>query len=306
MGAGDRIEFGGSISVMGASFSTPGTLAISTSLGTILFGGVSLAPGAPDEFVAGTDGATGNGYIAVACFVEGTLIKTDAGERAVETLRAGNRVWAVLHESYEPIIWIGHRRIDCARHPTPRAVWPVRISSGAFGAGSPARDLDLSPDHAVHLAGALIPIKHLINGTTIVQMRRQSVRYYHVELPKHDVLLAEAMPVESYLDVGDRASFGDGSGPIVLHPDFASLRHEAGGCAPLVVSGPELVRARALVAMRAKALEQNREALAAANDFLDRHGLWSDGKRLFWLQRNDHPRDQCALAGVRANRLIFR
>ena len=28
-------------------------------------------------------------------------------------------------------------------------------------------------------------------------------------------------------------------------------------------------------------LEENREALASANEFLDRHGLWSDGKRLF-------------------------
>ena len=28
-------------------------------------------------------------------------------------------------------------------------------------------------------------------------------------------------------------------------------------------------------------LEENREALVSANGFLDRHGLWSDGKRLF-------------------------
>jgi transcriptional regulator with XRE-family HTH domain len=28
-------------------------------------------------------------------------------------------------------------------------------------------------------------------------------------------------------------------------------------------------------------LEENRAALADANAFLDRHGLWSDGKRLF-------------------------
>ncbi len=27
--------------------------------------------------------------------------------------------------------------------------------------------------------------------------------------------------------------------------------------------------------------QENREALADANDFVHRHGLWSDGKRLF-------------------------
>ncbi len=28
--------------------------------------------------------------------------------------------------------------------------------------------------------------------------------YYHVELPHHDVLLAQGLPAESYLDTGNR------------------------------------------------------------------------------------------------------
>ena len=65
------------------------------------------------------------------------------------------------------ITWIGHRRVDCARHPDPRRAWPVRVSVGAFGDGLPRRDLWLSPDHAVFVDRVLIPIKHLINGCTI-------------------------------------------------------------------------------------------------------------------------------------------
>jgi len=33
----------------------------------------------------------------------------------------------------------------------------------------PARDLLLSPDHAVFIDGVLIPVRYLINGSTIVQ-----------------------------------------------------------------------------------------------------------------------------------------
>ena len=53
-------------------------------------------------------------------------------------------------------------------------------------------------------------------------MKRAAVTYYHVELPQHAVILAEGLPVESYLDTGDRADFhGDGE-TIRLFPDFSA------------------------------------------------------------------------------------
>jgi hypothetical protein len=73
--------------------------------------------------------------------------------------------------------------------------------------GAPRRDLFLSPDHAVFVDGALIPVRYLANGATIVQERRDQVSYWHVELDRHAVILAEGLACESYLDTGNRASF---------------------------------------------------------------------------------------------------
>jgi len=161
-----------------------------------------------------TDGAVG-----VTCFLVGTGILALHGEVPVETLVAGDLVH-VESGGVAPVKWIGYRRLDCSRHPDPRKVWPVRIAAGAFGEQRPHRDLWLSPDHAVFVDDVLIPVKHLINGTTIAQIPVDDVTYYHVELHRHDVLLAEGLTVESYLDTGNRALFANGGGAMTLHPTF--------------------------------------------------------------------------------------
>ncbi len=148
----------------------------------------------------------------------------------------------------EPIVWLGQREVDCARHPRPETAWPVRVAADAFGAGTPCRDLYLSPDHAVFVNDVLVPVKLLLNGTTIVQTPRPRVRYFHVELPEHAVILAEGLPVESYLDSGDRMDF-DGA-TTRLFPAFGAARWETRGCAPLVLTGEALRAARGRVAQR--------------------------------------------------------
>jgi hypothetical protein len=123
------------------------------------------------------------------------------------------------------------------------------VAAGAFGPGQPHRDLYLSPDHAVFVADVLIPVKHLLNRTSIAQVPVSEVAYLHVELPTHDVLLAEGLPTESYLDTGDRATFGDGR--VRLLPDRAADLWESLGCAPLVVTGPRLAAVQRRIAERA-------------------------------------------------------
>jgi hypothetical protein len=102
--------------------------------------------------------------------------------------------------------------------------------------------------------GVLIPIRYLINGATIVQEPTDAVTYWHVELPQHDILLAEGLACESYLDTGNRNAFENGGGATMLHPDFAMRVWESESCAELVVGGAKLQAARSHAHARACAL----------------------------------------------------
>jgi hypothetical protein len=109
----------------------------------------------------------------------------------------------------------------------------------------PHSPLTLSPDHAVFQDGVLIPIHCLVNGTTIRQIPAGSIEYWHVELPSHDIVLAEGLTVESYLDTNGKADFT--GGPVTtIHPEFTAWQWETKAYAPLILHGPHLdsVRAR--------------------------------------------------------------
>ena len=68
----------------------------------------------------------GSTNLTVACFAAGTRLLGEHGQVAVEALRPGMRLRSAFG-GCAPIAWIGHRRIDCARHPRPLDVWPVRV-----------------------------------------------------------------------------------------------------------------------------------------------------------------------------------
>ena len=250
VGLGDQIDFGGglTVSTIGYAAGTDGqdVTVDFASGGAITLDNVQFTGGATG-FKIVTDSSNGDSGIQAACYAAGTRIATMRGEIAVEDLRVGDLVQTVLGEASAPIIWIGRREVDCARHPKPRQVWPVRVAAGAFGPGRPHTDLLLSPDHAVYVNDVLIPIQHLINDTTIMQIPMDRITYYHVELPQHDVVLAAGLPAESYLDMRDGSNYANRPGPTRVYPDFSARMWEAFGCAPLIVTGPELTAARALV-----------------------------------------------------------
>ena len=203
--------------------------------------------GLNDALLSGTADPT------VPCFAKGTMIATEHGETPVEELTEGDLV-RTLDGTLHPIRWIGHRQVACGLHPLPHDVQPIRIQSGAIAEGLPARDLLLSPDHAILLDGALIPVRYLLNGATIVQERWSVVTYFHVELERHAVILAEGLPAETYLDSGNRAAFdGTVTNVIVLPGAALAIWHEK-ACAPLVFEGERLERARAALLSRAERL----------------------------------------------------
>ena len=202
--------------------------------------------------------------LSIPCFLAGTSIATPCGAAAVETLRAGMQVLTAAGAA-RAIIWVGHRRIDLHRHPDPASVQPVRVARGAFGPGQPQRDLLLSPDHAIWHLGALIPVHLLVNGSSVRQQALGVARYTHVELASHDILLAEGLPVESFLDTGNRCLLGRAThAPSAAH----SGSSQAQRCAPLVLGGPMLARVR-----RHLLVCQPRGPSAAAAAAASRHNL---------------------------------
>ncbi len=132
----------------------------------------------------------------------------------MEDLRLGDLVQTVLGEAAAPIIWIGRREIDYARHPKPRQVWPIRVAARAFGPGRPHTELLLSRDHAVYVGTILIQVRQPINPSTITQVPMDQVTYYHLEPPQHDVVLAQGLPAESSLDLKDGSNYANRPGPI--------------------------------------------------------------------------------------------
>jgi len=235
--------------------------------------GVTLAP----------DTGTGT-EILVTCFAEGTRILTPSGEVAVERLRAGDLVLAIESGAKvpRPVRWIGRRRIDVRAHPQPDMVAPIRIARGACAENVPHRDLLVSPDHALLLDGVLVPARLLVNGATAVQDHSvSSIRYFHVELDRHSILLAEGVAAESYLDTGNRALFENAGLTPIPHPDLASARPkewDSDACAPLATDPGTVEPLWRRLAERAVALGHRPLALPSGAEAT---GFWLevDGQR---------------------------
>ena len=188
------------------------------------------------------------------CFAAGTLIRTPAGDVPVETLKAGDLVLTASGDA-RPVKWVGHTEFDFRASPGQKAL-PIRIVADAFGPNRPSQDLYLSAGHSVcvDLVGEVfIPVGYLINGGTIAQVEADTISYWHVELDSHDVLLANNLPAESYLAMGNRGAFEEMRGllPAILegrdttHADF---------CRPVVTDGPMVDFVRKRLATRAEEL----------------------------------------------------
>lgn len=234
---GDQIGIKG-VTITSDSYSGT-TLTLNTTGGSFTFTNFALASGVTLG-ATGTTTFNGNsyGYVQLACFATGTLLDTPDGPLPVEALQQSTLL-LTANGAVRPIRWVGWRLLDFRRHPRPAAAQPIRIRSGAFGDLVPRRDLLISPDHAILIDGVLIPIRLLMNGATISREDTcQSVTYYHVELATHDVILAEGLAAESYLDTGNRSIFENAGLPLTLHPDLNAAhgqrRRETESCRELL------------------------------------------------------------------------
>ena len=108
----------------------------------------------------------------------------------------------------KPIKFIGRREVSRQPSETWVGEGPVKISRFAIDGKAPHSDLYVSPAHAIYINGVLIPVSVLVNSITIVANAKPealSLTYYHIELDTHEAILAEGLPVESFLRNGMEA-----------------------------------------------------------------------------------------------------
>jgi hypothetical protein len=164
----------------------------------------------------------GNGtivFLAAACYCAGTLIRTPDGELSVEHLKIGDRVVTISGEA-KPVKWIGRRSYSGRFIANNRAVLPICVSADALADGVPARDLWISPEHALFIDGALVPARLLVNGATITQVASvEELEYFHIELEQHDIIFAEGASAETFTDCDNRGMFQNAPNFAALYPD---------------------------------------------------------------------------------------
>ena len=136
----------------------------------------------------------------VTCFLEGTLIETVNGPRAIEDLQLGDLI-PTMDSGDQPIRWVASSRIV----GNPKAA-PIRIEAGALGN---TRDLYVSPQHRILLTGwraelymgedeVLVPAIQLVNDQTIRQVQQDSFTYYHLLFDTHELIYAAGIASESF------------------------------------------------------------------------------------------------------------
>lgn len=148
-------------------------------------------------------GHTDTGLVSinsVPCFVAGTLIRTPAGEVAIESLRPGDLVMT-LDDGAQPLRWIGSRTV-----PAQGPLAPVCIRAGAFGNH---RKLLVSPQHRILVRDGLaelmfgevevlVAAKDLVNDHSVRRVQGGDVEYIHLLFDRHQIVLAEGLASESF------------------------------------------------------------------------------------------------------------
>ncbi len=161
------------------------------------------------DFPAGIDPSDVLDENMPACFLTGTGIDTATGRTPVEDLCIDTEIRTHRGQLVR-VKWVGRRTVS-TRFGSAERLLPVRIRAGALGVGLPARDLVLTADHALLIDGFLINAGALVNGAEVdwVPLAELGAAYtvYHIETEAHEVILAEGLPAETYIDYVARRAF---------------------------------------------------------------------------------------------------
>lgn len=150
-------------------------------------------------------GAAADTQQGITCFAPGTGIATPSGETCVEDLQVGDIVRTADGRDV-PVVWIGRQTV--MKQFAREAAQLVRISKGTLGAQT---DLFVTGDHGMVVDGYVVNASALVNGSTVslVPLHQTPDRFtvYHVETADHEVLLANGVAAESFVDYLGRRVF---------------------------------------------------------------------------------------------------
>ncbi|SEH87429.1 Hint domain-containing protein [Rhizobium tibeticum] len=193
-----RRRFLGVAAAAGARFASVAAIALAASSSPARAAGLHLGwrnGGGPGSGRGNSGGGGG-----AQCFLQGTSILTDCGEKYVEDLRIGDRVTLPGGDT-RAIKWIGRQVLKKGGAHWHDSVVPIRVARHALDEHTPHSDLYLSPGHALFLNGVLIRVKDLVNGTTIAPIAPHddmTIEYYAVLLATHEVILAQGASAETF------------------------------------------------------------------------------------------------------------
>jgi len=151
------------------------------------------------------------------CFLEGTLISTSTGEKKVESLEEGDLI--ITEAGHEVAVkWMGRQTVVAA-FAVPERTAPILIKQGALGENTPNADLYVTADHGMVIDGIIAHASALVNGDSIVRVplteMEEKFTFWHIETEKHEVILANGAPAETFIDNVTRKVFDN-------YEDFAS------------------------------------------------------------------------------------
>ncbi|MCX7289437.1 MAG: Hint domain-containing protein, partial [Rhodobacterales bacterium] len=89
---------------------------------------------------------------ATPCFTPGAMVTTQRGEVAIQHLQAGDKV-VTRDNGIQPVRWVGKSQMFIQDFQADPHLLPVFIRQGSIGKGMPERDMMVSPNHRILVAG---------------------------------------------------------------------------------------------------------------------------------------------------------
>ncbi|UWR24303.1 Hint domain-containing protein [Sulfitobacter sp. S190] len=168
----------------------------------------------------------------IICFTPGTRILTEAGERAIDTLRPGDRIITRDHGA-QPLRWMGRRSVPGIGH-----LAPIELSADSLpGLSCTTR---VSPQHRFLLSGyeaellfgeeeVLVAAKHLIDHQSVRRIACPEVTYLHMMFDHHEVVFANGCATESFHAADTGMSAVSAKAREEIFAIFPELRWNFGG-----------------------------------------------------------------------------